>query len=64
MLTRNRFGATRICHAKKALEQHRMRFVVPVTYYYGEFSVIGGYFLLWVDDEGSAKTVNVLTLIT
>ena len=63
-LTGNRFGPTRICHAEKVLEQHRMFVVVPVTHDNGEFGVIGGDLLRRVDDERSAKAVNVLTLIT
>ena len=63
-LTGNRFGATRICHTDKLLEQHRVLVVVPVTQNNGEFGVIGVDLLRRVDDKGSTKTVNVMTLFT
>ena len=62
-LTGNRFGATRICHAEKVLDQHRVLIVVPVTHSNGEFGVIGEDLLLRVDNKGSTKAVNVMTLI-
>ena len=63
-LTGNWFGATGICNADKPLEQYRVLMVIPVTQSNGEFGIIGMDLFRRVDNKGSAKAVDVMTLFT
>lgn len=60
--TRHRLGTTGVRDVDKLVEQSRMLIVVPVAENDGELLVVGVHLLRRVNDDGRAKTVDVLTL--
>jgi hypothetical protein len=60
--TRYRFSTTRIGDTQKLLHENGMFIMVPVSKYHCEVCIIRVHFSRWMENEGRAQTVDVLTL--